>query len=306
MIYLETITLGCDSDEIAEVGNSYLVRIDGYTQHGYASLLSLIHSAFHYADLLPRETDYQAPVKVVVLLQSLAKKKEDDPETGYDRIKWLFQNAAPPRSGMIVSFYRAPLIRTVPTQYSLKYIWPFKEKWRGDGDYITFQKIEPKILPKLGGKNHGTESLDVQNKLIPFLESEGLNIKFVDYTLPIEELYRTLISSKAHFTYPGSSYTIAVALGMPVVAYGERAKRLPPHQVKNLIDIDLKLIQTHNPLPYGRSAGSAPLHMLYHDYDETEGKVYGVAGYPNNVTNLGNAALEAIGYAIEFLDEIDA
>lgn len=40
-------------------------------------------------------------------------------------------------------------------------------------------------------------------------------------------------------------------------------------------------------------------------YDD-EGKVYGIAGYPTNITNLGNNTAEAIGYALQFLDEIDA
>ena len=87
----ETINLGCESDEIAEPGSSYLVRIDEHIQHAYASLLSLIHGAFHYADLLPRETDYQAPVKVVVLLHSLTKKKDEDAETGFERSNGCFK-----------------------------------------------------------------------------------------------------------------------------------------------------------------------------------------------------------------------
>ena len=92
---------------------------------------------------------------------------------------------------------------------------------------------------------------------------------------------------------------------MPVLAYGERANRLLSSKTRELLDINLNSVKTTSPLPYGRS-GSSALHMLYHDYDEAEGKVYGVAGYPNNVTNLGNIPLNAIEYAIEFLDEIDA
>lgn len=306
MKYLETINLGCESDEIAEPGSSYLVRIDVHVAHNYASIITLIHSAFHHADLLSRETNYSEPVKVTVLLHSLNKKKIDDPEDGYHRVKWMFENSVPPRKGMIVSFYQTPLIKNVPTQYSFDYIWPFKEKWRGDGNYVTFQRLEGALLYAPWHKNHAKESFSLQEKLISLLESEGHEIKFVDYTTPIENLYRTLISSKCHFTYPGSSYTIAVALGIPVAAYSERAKRLPPHKAKTYFDVEHNPVEVRNLLPYGGTTpGSPPLYMSNYAYDD-EGKVYGIAGYPTNISNLGGNTTEALAYALQFLDEIDA
>ena len=307
MKYLETINLGCESDEIAEPGSSYLVRIDVHASHDYASILALIHGSFHVADLLAREVDISTPFKVCVFLATTSKKKIEDPETHYDRIKWFYRNAVPPRNGMVVSFYEMKnLLKNVATQYSFDYIWPFKEKWRGDGDYITFQRLEEALLYAPWHKNHAKESYGLQEKLISLVESEGHKVKFVDYTTPIEELYRTLISSKGHITYPGSSYTVAVALGVPVAAYSKRAKRVPPQEAKTYFDIEHNPVEIRHLLPYGGTTpGSPPLYMSNYAYDD-EGKVYGIAGYPTNISNLGNNTSEALAYALQFLDEIDA
>jgi len=307
MRYLETINLGCESDEIAEPSSSYLVRIDGYACHDYASLLALIHGSLHIADLLPREVNTDKPFKVSVLLNHLGKKKIEDPETHYHRVKWFYKNAVPPRNGMIVSFYEAKnLVYDVATQYSFDYIWPFKKKWIGDGDYVTFQRLEEAVLYAPWHKNHAKDSYGLQEKLISLLKSEGYKIKFVDYTTALDDLYQTLISSKCHFTYPGSSYTVAVALGMPVAAYSKRAKRYSSYEAKTYYNIHGNPVKITHHLPYGGTTpGSPPLYMSNYAYDD-EGKVYGIAGYPTNISNLGNNTTEAIGYALQFLDEIDA
>ena len=277
MEYLSTSHIGCNGTDIVVPGDSHTIRFDSKCMYAYATLLSLIHEVFHLADVTARENNRDTPYKVAVLIQRVEKRKSSDPETTLDRIKWIFENSAPPKGGMIVSFYHSPNIqRSITTQYMFNYLWPFKERWIGDENYVTFQKLEDNLYDQK--KNY---SMPHQEMVLDKLETYGYNVRFVDYCTPIEELCKLLKHAKAHFTYTGATYYFAGTMGMPVIAFGEGAETTKAIKTYTLNHEEKYVVPNY----YGKI--NSPLdHLMNYKYD-SEGNPYSISTYPQNITNLG-------------------
>jgi len=220
MIPYKTKYLGCDNNsEIAEAGKSVAVRFCWATMYSWATMVNTVSQAFAQAQLLHQEGAYNEPVRVAVFFtKEEHKKKEADPETINYRIEWLFENMMPPECGMIVSFYELPEGKEhIVVPFFISTYWPTKKQWKGDGDFITIQKTEAVGGPKK------YQIFEEAPQYIEMVEEQatkyGYDIKYIDYTMPFDEMLDLLIHTKHHFTYAGATYYFCACTGTPVTAW---------------------------------------------------------------------------------------
>ena len=244
--------------------------------HAYGPIVFNVHKAFHFANLMHSEMGVLEPYRVCVVIDEVKRKKETDPETNFERIEWFFNNSVPPKQGMIVSFYENDgITHDVWIPFSSSYLWPLKERWCGMGDYVTFQKIEKNCSDR---KKKAT--FLPQNALIKHLEENGIEVKYVDYETPIQDLYDLLIDCKFHISYIGSTYFVAPAMGVPVFGYGYNAPHGKYHEGGE--DVTVYGGKTYNRI------------LSYNQFTDTP-----VTSFSTTVKNLG----ETDDFAVENLKE---
>ena len=216
MRFIETIYLGCESKEHAHPNESQIIRFDESYNQSYCSMMNRIHRCFHYANVISNESYCIKPFKVCVFLYDSKKFKNTDPETYYDRIKFIFEHSYIPRCGLIVSFYETIMSKSIKSPFSTNYIWPFKDRWNGkNSDYITVQYLEDRISDRQKEK-YGKCNDEI--KLI--LSTTNYRIEEVSYTTPIKKLYEKLLHTRFHITYTGSTYYFTAPVNCPTLAYG--------------------------------------------------------------------------------------
>lgn len=230
MNYIETLYLGADeSAGIAKPGESVPVRFCWATMYSWATVVNTVSNAFAQAQLLFQEGAYEGPVKIAVYYtKEDHKRKETDSETIHERMKWLFQNMMEPECGLVVSFYHLPEGREhIVIPFFIASFWPTKKQWAPQGTYITIQKTEDGIGGAKKEKIYNEAPIYIA-KAEEMAAKYGYEIKYIDYTMPYDEMLDLLVGSDHHFTYAGATYYFAACVGVPVTAwtYFERRYRL--------------------------------------------------------------------------------
>jgi len=216
----ETFYIGCDNDgSIAEVGIHPTVRWDRFAVYSFNDIRCVFSLAFANTHVLHQEKVIQEPTRYAMLLPIVdSKKKSKNKETYYEAMTWIVENMIPPKPGIIISFYfynsLYPQLMNMPTQDKTA-IWPIKQQWVGDGDYITVQKFESITEEKRKNRSISQYEL-IQNieELSPY------KVKYVDYTMSVEEIVELLQHSKQHYTYDGATWHLAGMMNVPTVVYG--------------------------------------------------------------------------------------
>ena len=223
MRLIDTVAIGCESDLVPHPSTSPVLRFDRTTSYYYEPMLTMIHGAFFTAQLLRDECGIEEPYAISILIHKVEKFKESDPETNFERIKWIVENSMPPKNGVVVSFYEVGMLKGVRTPTFPSYIWPMKKQWTGNGDYISFSRIN-----KTADRYDGIK--DAESALLAAIEEMGVEAREITYTTPIEEACDIMIDAKVHFAYVGGTYFLTGPLNVPARAYGRQAPYKPGAQ----------------------------------------------------------------------------
>jgi len=224
MLYLETVYLDCSTGDIATPEKSDCVRFCSSTMYSHGTIISQLANVFNKAQLLWQEGSLTSPYYVSIIFPSELdhKRKNTDPESVYDRLKWYINNMRVPSCGMVVSFYQNRGIKTwITTPWHLNEFWPMKRQWDPKGTHITIQVTEHLI---------GSAAKDIVHSVSPsfikrteeLAEKYGFEVRYIDYTLPFDQMYDDIVTSNHHFTYCGSTYFFASTIGIPTTGWASR------------------------------------------------------------------------------------
>jgi len=231
MKLVKTLHLGHNNtDDVATIDRSHPIRFSHATMYSWGTVVALLSKPFNKAQLLYQEGSLDKPYHVAVTYPYDLdfKRKKSDAEPIFDRFVWIVDNMRIPPCGMTVSFYHAPkTVCHVVEPWALNEFWTMKEQNKPKGEYITMQKLEKGIG---GSKKSWTynEVPKYMKKVEEWAHDIGVEIKYIDYTMPYQEMYETLLGSDAHFTYCGSTYYFAAMINLKT--YG-----LAPYFNKNTV-----------------------------------------------------------------------
>ena len=113
-------------------------------------------------------------------------------------------------------------------------VWKFKDRWVGNGDYTTVQKLEPEFAKR----KYDWEEWKYVDISVP----PDLNVAYLDYTMPIADVHKYLKHAKRHYGYPGSTSHIAGLVGTPYTVFAkdaDQARKRHPKGQSILINKDI-------------------------------------------------------------------
>lgn len=227
ILCLETLFLGCsDNKEIAIPGQSHSIRFCHSTMYSTCTILSQINKVFVNAQQLADEHCLKEPYRVSVFWPEASVKKKRktlDNETAYFKMKWYFENYIPPKNGLVVSFYLTRKVNSfLDTPFEARYVWPTKKQWQPKGKFIAVHAFEPLI----GNPIKREKIKEKYNKYLPLIESyanlKDLEVKYIDYRTPMDEMYETMINCEYLLSYQGASYYFASCTSTPVAGFSHK------------------------------------------------------------------------------------
>lgn len=205
-----------------------IILFDDTSILAYASLISTLtglfwKSAFEYQQKIRNKPKH---VKILIPFthEKGFKSQEKFKNTSLDTLEWFLNNLFPPPGGIIISIYfYNNLYPGLDNPYSGFAIWPLKQQWIGDGDYVTIQKMTEKYVGS-NAKIRKTKGVGHWNLIQNIKKYCPYPVREVDYG-DEEYAVKTLIHSKRHFSYHGGLYYLAALVDVPTVTYGS-----PIHQ----------------------------------------------------------------------------
>ena len=218
MIHLNTHFLGCEEIKNFKpsITDSHIVRLDSKNMWSYGPVLNWLSSCCHLAHSI-RDVSPE-PMKVSLLMPYVKRRKSRDESTNLDVLNFLISKMKPPPNGIIFSVIQIRMDQGYATPFFLTSVWPFIDKWNPQ-DHISVQLPEENV-----SENKLSPLLIEWYNLKPILEEyTDYKIKYVDYSMPIEKVYDTVLTSRLHISYTGASYWIAGNAIVPMLAYGPEA-----------------------------------------------------------------------------------
>lgn len=222
MRYLETIYLGCDSTEIAKPETSDCVRFCSSTIYSHATIISQLSNVFNKAQLLWQEGAITGPyhASMVFPVDLDHRRKPEDAESSYERIKWYINNMRVPDCGMVISFYQNLNSKTwITTPWHLNEFWPMKRQWDPQHTHVTVQLTEKLIGTTAKEMIHSVSPAFIE-KVDQLADKYGYEVRYIDYTMPFDEMYDDIVTSNHHFSFCGATYFFAATVGIPTTGWG--------------------------------------------------------------------------------------
>jgi len=221
--HIETIYLGCKDDgTIAEPDKSHIVRFCWNTSHAHATIMSLLSNALCTAQTLADEKITDQPYRISILwpLDLSFKRKPENSESAYQILNWWIKHMMPPTNGAIISIYKTNHQRPwFATPWRIGEFWPMEKQWKPKGQYITIHKVE-----RLMSRFRKPLTEDLENKLEPvileYASKIGYDVKYIDYSMTMDDIYHTLLGSDHHFSYCGGTYYFTATLNVPTTSWG--------------------------------------------------------------------------------------
>ncbi len=224
MQHYKTLYKNCKSDIICDPSKSEIVRYSDIDLHSYATLITLIGSAFMKAELYSFEKALSEPyhISVIVSPRAFEKYKAADADTSLERLEWLIRNMASPSCGAIVSiFINDNLLKHLDSPYCFNTLWHLETPWQGENsNYVTLQP-HSEIDHNNGMSPHRIKIKESVEQIREILSKTDLDIIEMDYTTPIESVASLLLGSKAHFSYVGSTGYMSALIRTPTLYFGK-------------------------------------------------------------------------------------
>jgi hypothetical protein len=147
------------------------------------------------------------------------KSQPHHKNTTIQTLEWFLQNFLEPPGGIIISIYfYNNLFPGLDNPWCGLTIWPLKQQWVGDGNYVTIHRLpknyvgSSKRIERTKAAGHWDLIQNIEKYCpYPVIEINYGNEKFAT---------ESLIHSKRHFAYPGASYYLAGIIDIPTVTYG--------------------------------------------------------------------------------------
>jgi len=220
--HLKTIYSGCTNDgTTASPNRSHIVRFCHHTTNAHCTIMSLLSPAFLTAQMLADEGVSSSPfhICVIITIDVDFKRKQENIETAYESVLWFIENMMPPKNGVVISIYHTQKARPwIGTPWTQKEVWPLKQQWDPQGEYITIHKVEPMM-----SKDRKPKVEEQQDKYLPILVDKatkcGYNIKYIDYKMRTSEIVEAISKSDYHFSYEGGTFYTAAMTGTPAYCW---------------------------------------------------------------------------------------
>lgn len=229
MVPIKTIKISENPNEdwdLSEKGHT--VWIDQSSYYAYATIQHRLSTAFFTAELATI-AGYDKPFKIDVFVPAAAlfKFKSSDPETPFDRIEKWIMAMEPTRCPLLIRMYvyAADSYPSLGYSDSFNCVWPLKKPDVTRGYYITYQPYELYgSLGKFGSTpNYSTRNelgYRLQERVLDEANRLGIEVIKTDYTMSFDEAVAEISGSLGHFSYFGSTYYIAAALGVQSYIFG--------------------------------------------------------------------------------------
>jgi len=242
MKYIDTWYINCENNgHIPELHNSDVIRFDNRNYHTYGIWICFLGHVFFKASRLNENGILDKPYSVSIVLPLIEKYKDEDTEDNLTRIKYIVENYVPPKNGMIISIYESVENKKIITPFDFIIKWPYKKQWEKNKteDYIAINDIATlqkkhkdvgaeKTVHSITGatlqqriSGYQIDKMEVAfNNIIDILNEFGLEYKLVDYSMPVNDLFNTLLKCKLFCSWTGGPYYIAGGLNVPTLGYG--------------------------------------------------------------------------------------
>jgi len=239
MRLLKTIHKGCN-EGIAEPHCSHIVRFSLSTCASHATLMSMLGSAFLFAQQNADDNLTDKPFNICVLwpVDEHTKRKSENAESMYDALIYFLQSMSAPKNGVVISIYHIDTLGHMNEQWLHGNFWHFEKQWSPQDEYITVHKHEP-----LMSRHRISGTVQYENLYMPIIEdlanSYGWDIKEIDYTMTMKDIVETMTHSNYHFAYLGGTWFLSAMIGIPSLCWHHN------HRVftnkRKWVDIDEKI-----------------------------------------------------------------
>jgi len=228
--YINTENTG----EVAQIESSSLQYLNGSGCFGWCDPLAALSTLFTEAQLKNILTGKPTKCSLVLNDMVLDRRKPEDKNIAYDLIDFIISNFLEPTGGMILSVYlvnssrerkyigHMNAIGTIESNWiawpiQTKTAWSFKRSWKRSSTekYITYQKTEANSF-----QFHDLSNIRGDLFIEKCLSSGSISYKTIDYTMPPDEVFETLLHSQLHVSYVGASWWLAHYIGTPVIDHG--------------------------------------------------------------------------------------
>ena len=142
--HCKTIHKGCDSG-IAEPHCSHIVRFSLSTCASHATLMSMLVSAFLFAQQNADDNLTDKPFNICILfpVDEYTKRKQENAESMYDTLIYFLENMSTPKNGVVISIYHIDTLGHMNEQWLHGNFWHFEKQWSPQDEYVTVHKHEP-------------------------------------------------------------------------------------------------------------------------------------------------------------------
>lgn len=222
--YYKTLYLGTNDKDLPPIEDTILFDDDSILP--YASLITTITNVFWKSAFEYQQKFRIGPKHIKVLVPNTHSKRFKSQDhfkyTALETLEWFFCNLVEPPGGLIISIYfYENLYPGLNNPYNGWSIWPLKQRWIGDGDYVTLQKMVEFSNGANGTSKKIQRAKDCGHwELIKNIEKYcPYPVKTIEYG-DEETAVELLTHSKRHFAYTGGSYYLASLVDTPTVCYG--------------------------------------------------------------------------------------
>lgn len=220
MIHTKNICINCEDDGRAvHPSKSLIIRFCAHTRYFMLPVIDKLSHAFCTAQMNHDEFSIKDPYEVSIIFPHDHPYKISDPETAMERIEWFIHNMRKPDGGIKFSIYQNTNMAVFRNSgwYS-RYMWEMEDTWKPtESNYVSLQVFEP-----LKVSTWSTDKLKrCMDKVYSEAKLHGLDVKEVSYAMPYEEMYRTMLGARMHFSYSGASYFLAALARVPTIGMGQ-------------------------------------------------------------------------------------
>lgn len=178
------------------------------SEHSYAAFVGVLSNIYMKAHASSPFRSKPYP-SALVISSSMMTPYKNQPESSFDRLKFIISKLRIPAGGIELGIYVAngkfAATSKVGLKHTISQCWPIQNST--GGRLFTTVNLPPKQLQSGSNKIRYFTKKDIG--------LSGQSVKFVDYDTTIKELYSFLENSRFFVGYQGGSAWLSVCMGIP-------------------------------------------------------------------------------------------